>query len=611
MLKDGDNSGNDIFYGFSNVSPKYDGDNPYLYNTDWNSDESKVWVAYPIGTGSDIAVAHVDISTSMTATKYVRIVFGGSYTFVRVSYIDENSFILYAIVGTTGVVAKVDQTVNASPTIITKYLTDLRHTHFFGKKVTGGILIASAIVGGESNFLTAAQSVIWKASDDLNFTPLNCYDPDSGTETIEALSTTPSLDMGTNMATMFMGQFNTLNASQTETSAPYVTDITNIPIRAQSTKSNNSTGQKCKLQPPAFVIYSDLAFESTNTDPEVDLMASVSQCQGAPMEVTAEVSGLASLPNWIVEDTTSNVLKVVPQSATSADEATYTVIVTAKDTTTVPESNTKSFNVTIAAIGTLPRPTSGSGTTGDSVSSGTFTSKYLNRDVAQTLQAEASIGVLAGVSSASTIGLSAIMQGSVSGVSAGIGQCQIFQVLTLVNMNTPDNVVKTSKSFKTTRMDFYFVDPGFQSNIEDDTKRSLPSVYTGYKDLSNIGFTNGSFLVNYLFFYIILAIVNKCCCSKQRNPRISKFFLKCQQLFEYGFYVHYFIFASLFIFIVALNEIFMPNFETATNIISFILAVSTCILFILLGILPIIWTLCFNRQRSNEDDYTTEENSRL
>lgn len=79
-----------------------------------------------------------------------------------------------------------------------------------------------------------------------------------------------------------------------------------------------------------------------------------------------------------------------------------------------------------------------------------------------------------------------------------------------------------------------------------------------------------------------------------------------QKLFEFGVYILYFIYASLFLYIVALNEIFKPNFDTTTNCISFVLAIITCSLLTLLMILPIFIIICARKRKTIEIDETTE-----
>ena len=84
----------------------------------------------------------------------------------------------------------------------------------------------------------------------------------------------------------------------------------------------------------------------------------------------------------------------------------------------------------------------------------------------------------------------------------GFEQCQTAQVMSLFNMNTPENFVGYSQGYGMTKLDMNFNDHmEAQNSMNNGARRNL---YTGHVSLSNIGFKDGSFLVNYLYFFVLV-----------------------------------------------------------------------------------------------------------
>ena len=55
--------------------------------------------------------------------------------------------------------------------------------------------MGSALIGGEDSGLTKEQGIIWKASDVLAFSPLNCYETSAGSETVASVSISSSVSI--------------------------------------------------------------------------------------------------------------------------------------------------------------------------------------------------------------------------------------------------------------------------------------------------------------------------------------------------------------------------------------------------------------------------------
>ena len=75
----------------------------------------------------------------------------------------------------------------------------------------------------------------------------------------------------------------------------------------------------------------------------------------------------------------------------------------------------------------------------------------------------------------------------------------------MFNMNTPDNYVSYSQGYEVTKLNFKFVNGiGLQDALSKNTRRNLS---TGYKSLTNIGFSSGNFFVNYVYFFLVLLLM--------------------------------------------------------------------------------------------------------
>ena len=127
------------------------------------------------------------------------------------------------------------------------------------------------------------------------------------------------------------------------------------------------------------------------------------------------------------------------------------------------------------------------------------------------------------------------------------------------------------------------------------TRRNLS---TGYKSLSNIGFSSGNFFVNYIYFFLVLLIMTiihlivslmKLLCSrKDPKSKWKRCIYWMKRGFEFSWYLNLFIFASLFIFILSINDMAGRDTSTGLNIFSFILSIIFFILMIVLMLFPLL-----------------------
>lgn len=242
----------------------------------------------------------------------------------------------------------------------------------------------------------------------------------------------------------------------------------------------------------------------------------------------------------------------------------------------------------------------------------TNTSTYLDRSFEGKTYYSDGVESAIGTTTIVTIGLSIVTgaPGALSGLS--IHQCQIPQMLSMFNTNVPDNYVEYWQAFSISKLDFNIAgssDP--QSSLADQTRRNLDT--KGYKSLSNVKFYNQSFLVNYIYWFmvlgifIILHIITIVCSilfSKSKNSSLLKrFFVILRDVFEFHVYFKFLVYSSMFIFLVIVNEIAAANFDTNFNIFSFSLSMFVLAMLILFTVVPIPFLM---RNRKQDLDLTNE-----
>ena len=79
-----------------------------------------------------------------------------------------------------------------------------------------------------------------------------------------------------------------------------------------------------------------------------------------------------------------------------------------------------------------------------------------------------------------------------------------------------------------------------------------------------------------------------------------------KRTFEFGVYFYFLVFASLFVFILTLNDIAMANFKTGLNGFSFILSIFVLIFFVVLMITPILLVIKMKGYKSKEEEPETK-----
>ena len=198
-----------------------------------------------------------------------------------------------------------------------------------------------------------------------------------------------------------------------------------------------------------------------------------------------------------------------------------------------------------------------------------------------------------------TVTAAAVGAGAVTGTAPVaaylvLEQCQNVQIMTLFNMNTPEDYVGFSKSFGVTKMDLFMGDfTGAQDGRESGTRRALSS---GYIPLYNVGYKSANFIINYLYFFILFGIlgVSHLVLIIVLSSTSAGTSVKCtgrclraiRSAFEFYVYLYLLFFASLFIFLLTLNDMMVADFSTTLSRISFFVSAAFFILLVVLIFLP-------------------------
>ena len=84
-----------------------------------------------------------------------------------------------------------------------------------------------------------------------------------------------------------------------------------------------------------------------------------------------------------------------------------------------------------------------------------------------------------------------------------LSQCQSIMVISWFNMNIPNKYVKFSKSFDLASFTFDFLD---FITLKDELQEEFGD-RTGRISLNNVGYETGSLFVEYIYFFVVLAIL--------------------------------------------------------------------------------------------------------
>ena len=201
-------------------------------------------------------------------------------------------------------------------------------------------------------------------------------------------------------------------------------------------------------------------------------------------------------------------------------------------------------------------------------------------------------------------------------------QTQVAQIFSLFNMNRPNDYDEFSQSFSVTKLDLKFLDGiELQSSLKDETRRNLVS--TGYKDLSNVRIDTGSFLVNYIYWFVVvllLAIFHgiiilltklKCIKEREESSKIKKTLKAIRKAFEFSVYFYIVMAASLFVWLIIINEIASGNFDTGLNGFSFFVSLFMLIFLFAVMLFPVLMVMLESRaskvSADTQDEVTAEE----
>jgi hypothetical protein len=122
----------------------------------------------------------------------------------------------------------------------------------------------------------------------------------------------------------------------------------------------------------------------------------------------------------------------------------------------------------------------------------------------------------------------------------------------------------------------------------------------GYIDFSNIRLDTGSFIVNYMYWFMvvlllaifhgIIILLTKLECIKEleEEKMIKKTLVYIRKTFEFGVYFYILMATSLFIWLCVVNEIAGRRFDTILNICSYCVSFIVLIFLFVLMLFPVL-----------------------
>mmetsp|Transcript_8456 Transcript_8456/g.7472 ORF Transcript_8456/g.7472 Transcript_8456/m.7472 type:complete len:410 (-) Transcript_8456:47-1276(-) len=144
-------------------------------------------------------------------------------------------------------------------------------------------------------------------------------------------------------------------------------------------------------------------------------------------------------------------------------------------------------------------------------------------------------------------------------------------------MNIPDDYIAFARYFEITQFNFDFLDfLTIQDALNDETKGEV-----GHRSQTNMNFSNGNILVEYIYLFLIISVViashvifklliRKKTFQQDSNLKIVIDFFN--GIFEYKIYVNLVLYTSLIVFAVCWNQILGVKFNTVVNGIGFFVA---------------------------------------
>jgi hypothetical protein len=122
----------------------------------------------------------------------------------------------------------------------------------------------------------------------------------------------------------------------------------------------------------------------------------------------------------------------------------------------------------------------------------------------------------------------------------------------------------------------------------------------GYIDLSNIRLDTGSFIANYMYWFIVvlsLAIFHgviilvtklKFIKEKDEESKIKRTLMSIRKSYEFGVYFYIIMATSLFIWLCVVNEVAACRFDTILNIFSYFVSLIVLIFLFALMLFPVL-----------------------
>lgn len=166
---------------------------------------------------------------------------------------------------------------------------------------------------------------------------------------------------------------------------------------------------------------------------------------------------------------------------------------------------------------------------------------------------------------------------------------QMIQVIAIMNMDTPDDFIEFTKSFKINRWNLDFLDfITLKDAMEDGTRRNLKA---GWKNLNNLEFKSGNLFTEYIYMTLFMIFV---ACfhaayklllhfyKPEEYSFASEIIKRITQTLEWSIYINIFLIISFMVAIVAWNEILGTDFNTGLNSFSYIVSLLVAIFLVVL-----------------------------
>ena len=128
---------------------------------------------------------------------------------------------------------------------------------------------------------------------------------------------------------------------------------------------------------------------------------------------------------------------------------------------------------------------------------------YLQRDIKY--GSNGPVGVILTFAVVVSLILTYVAQEPAEFLKQSISYLQLVQILTIINMNIPDDYIAFARYFEISQLNFNFFDfLTLQEEMETKTRRNLMA---GERSLLNLNFQSSNLFVEYIYFFVILILI--------------------------------------------------------------------------------------------------------